>query len=177
MGHSLPLVQAPMPELLEIKLVLLLSQKRGKLTPHVTEFNIIIASFRGVSASCIHWHIEEWVCFFRFDRLGYQSSALVVNTCWHEEKKMFGRKPKWIECKNVPSLTVASLEAAFARFLFEIPVTATLPLELDSAFKDFPFPAMLDLVALSSLILAAFSFCESLSDASSSSTTLRAFFC
>ena len=56
-------------------------------------------------------------------------------------------------------------------------VVAALPLELDSAFEDFPVFAMLDFVALSSLILAAFSFCESLSDASSSSTMLRAFFC
>lgn len=83
----------------------------------------------------------------------------------------------WI--KNVPSLRVASLDAFSTLFLFEtvMPVAAALPLELDSAFEDFPVFAMLDFVALSSLILAAFSFCESLSDASSSSTMLRAFFC
>ena len=67
-------------------------------------------------------------------------------------------------CKNIPSLTVASLDAFSTLFLFEtvMPITATLPLELDSAFKDFPFLVMFNFMALSSLILAAFSFCESL---------------
>jgi len=71
-----------------------------------------------------------------------------------------------IECKNALSLTVASLKAAFILFLFETPVTATLLLELNSALDDSPSPAMLDLAAFGSLILAAFSFWGSLSEAS-----------
>jgi len=147
-----------------------------KLTRHVAEFNNLTASIRDGDVCCIHRHIELLGCLFRFGRLGYRSSALLVDT-YREEKGIFRRKQTWIEHKNSPSLTAASLEATFALFLFETPVAATLPLELDSAFDDLPFPAMLDLAALSSLILAAFSFWESLSEASSSSTTLRAFFC
>ena len=73
---------------------------------------------------------------------------------------------------------VARLDAVSTFLLFEtvMHVAPTLPLELNSAFEDFPFFIMLDFVAFSSLILAAFSFCESLSDASSSSTMSRAFF-
>jgi hypothetical protein len=59
----------------------------------VTEFINIVASVPNVHgpgpgvASNIHWHIEKWVCLFRFDRLGYRSSTLMVNTCWQESEE------------------------------------------------------------------------------------------
>jgi len=105
----------------------------------VAEFITLAASFEKVTSviSIGKLNIEDVAS----DPAGLDTGVACVWSTPITRKKGIRRIQTWIEGKNAPSLTAASLEATFALFLFGTPVTATLPLELNSALDDFPFPA------------------------------------